>query len=367
VIDILLKSVWFALVAAVVATVGEGVSRLDDAVRSGTPLLASPSPADLWMQDSLGTRGRPFARYQKWRLNSAGFRSKEISLKPRPGCVRVAVMGASETFGYAESAGKEFPSQLADSLSRGGCYEVMNTAIIGLPLTGQVELWVNWVSRFQPSVVVIYASPVFYLSSDPPRFPSRRRGMSTWVATPPPAVSSRLWGRMKDHIHYPDFIQRRRVMNKIANATKGRSEDWFYRTVPDDRLVLFRQHLDSLVAVVRATGAVPVLVTHAMRFSNRLDTEDQDLLRAWRQFTPRATERVLMRFELATAAAVRDLARARGVPMADVSSVMTGRTRWFADFVHFNDDGAAVVAQCVAGAVERARASAPVITLSTAQ
>lgn len=346
-------SAWIGFVAAVFVIVAEVTSRVDDAVRSGAPLLASPSSTDLTIQDSLGTRGRPSARYQKWRLNTAGFRSHEISFTPRPDCVRIAVMGASETFGYAESPGKEFPAQLADSLNRNGCYEVMNTAVTGLPLTGQVQLWENWVSRFQPSVVVIYASPAFYLSNDPPMFASPRRGgTASSVIIRSPGFSSRLLAHMKDRIDYPDFIQRRRVMKRIANAINGQPGDWFYQSVPDDRLVLFRQHLDSLLSNVRARGAVPVLVTHAMRFGNRLDSEDRDLLRSWRQFTPRATETVLMRFELETAESVRDLARERAVPLADVAAVMTGQRKWFADFTHFNDEGAGVIAGSIAKAVE---------------
>jgi hypothetical protein len=347
--------VWFGLVAGVVVVVAEVMSRVDDAVRTGTPLLASPSSGDLTLQDSLGTRGRPLAHYQKWKLNSAGFRGQEISFSPRPNCIRVAVMGASETFGYAESPGKEFPSQLADSLNRKGCYEVMNTAVTGLPLTGQVQLWENWVSRFQPSVVVIYASPAFYLSNNPPKFaPPKRSGKSAAAKTRPRGFSSRLLARLKDRIEYPDFIQRRRVIKTIANEIDGQPDGWFYHSVPDDRLMLFRQHLDSLVADVRARGAVPVLVTHAMRFGDRLDSQDRDLLRSWRQFFPRATESVLMRFELESAATVRDLAHERSVPLADVAAVMTGQTKWFADFTHFNDEGAGVIAQCIASAVERA-------------
>ena len=374
-IKLLRESVWVALLAAVVVIGAELMSRVDDAVRSGTPLLASPSYTDLTMQDSLGVRGRPFARYQKWKLNSAGFRSQEISFSPRPDCIRVAIMGASETFGYAESPGKEFPSQLADSLARGGCYEIMNTAVTGLPLTGQVQLWENWVSRFQPNVVVIYASPAFYLSNDPPEFASLTRlgtvasamTHSTRTAVGLTGFSSRLLGRLKDRIDYPDFIQRRRVMTRIAKEVKGQRDDWFYKRVPHDRLELFRHHLDSLITDVRASGAMPVLVTHAMRFGDQLDTKDQDLLRSWRQFTPRATEKVLMGFELATAATVRDLARERKVPIADVAAAMNGRTKWFADFAHFNDEGAGVIAQCIASTVERAHVTRPSIEFSAAR
>jgi hypothetical protein len=356
---LLRRSMWLGLLGVVGVVAAEVMARVDDGVRLGIPVLASPSHNDLTMQDSLGTRGRPFARFEKWKLNAEGFRSQEITLRPRRECVRVAVMGASETFGYAESPGKEYPAQLADSLNRTGCYEVINTAIVGLPTTGQIQLWENWVSRFEPSVVVIYVSPVFYLSNDPPKFPAPKRGgadpKGARASTASTHFEPRLLDRLHDHIHYPDFIQRRRVMRTIAQALAGKGDDWVFTSVPDDRLALFRSHLDSLVASVRAKGAVPVLVTHAMRFGDSINGEDEDLLRAWRQFTPRATEGVLIGFEREAAGTVRETAREREVPLADVANLMTGRTKWFADFVHFNDDGAGVIAGAIARTVESIR------------
>jgi hypothetical protein len=349
---LLRRCVSLGLLGVVGVIAAEVMARVDDAVRSGTPMLASPNYSDLTMQDSLGTRGRPFARFEKWKLNGEGFRSQEVALTPRPECVRVAVMGASETFGYAESPGKEYPSQLADSLRRAGCYEVINTAITGLPTTGQIQLWENWVSRFEPRVVVIYASPAFYLSDEPPEFHTPNRGGPSAQSDP---FAPRLVARLKDRLEYPEFIQRRRIMRQIANELHGKPATWLFRDVPDDRIALFRLHLDSLVTSVRARGAVPVLVTHAMRFGDSMNEEDQDLLRSWRRFSPRATEAVLIGFEHRAAGIVREEARERDVALVDVANVMTGHTKWFADFIHFNDTGAGVIAGTIARTVEQIR------------
>jgi hypothetical protein len=342
--------VWLALLALVATIAAEMMARVDDAVRLGTPILASPSYSDLIIHDSLGIRGRPFARYEKWTLNSAGFRGREITKFPSPGCVRVAVMGASETFGYYESPGKEYPAQLADSLSRRGCYEVINAAIAGMSVPAQIQLWDKWVAQFQPSIVVIYVPPVFYLGDDPPKFPSPTQGGPGPIPT---RFAPRLLDRLHDRIEYPEFIQRRRVKTSLAKAVAGKPDSWFYRDVPADRLALFRYHLDSLVSSIRARGATPVLATHAMRFGDPPKKADEDLLQSWRKFTPRATEAVLLDFERAAASATRDLARERGVPLVDVAAMMTGHTEWFADFTHFDDHGASVVAGSMARVVER--------------
>ncbi|HEV7596300.1 MAG TPA: hypothetical protein VGO33_14985 [Gemmatimonadaceae bacterium] len=339
-----------ALVATVAIVAAELMSRIDDAVRMGTPLLASPAYADLMMHDSLGIRGRPRAHYQKWRMNSAGFRGVEITTVPRPNCVRVAVIGASETFGYYESPGKEFPAQLADSLGKHGCYEVINAALAGMSVPAQIQLWENWLSRFRPSVVVIYVPPAFYLGDDPPDFAPPTAGGPSTIQT---RFASRLLDRLRDRIEYPAFIQRRRVANSIARAVVGKPDTWFYRDVPRDRLALFRSHLDSLVSSVQAKGALPVLVTHAMRFGNPPAQADADLLRSWRKFTPRATEAALLDFERTAGVSTRELAQARGIPVVDVARVMTGHSKWFADFTHFNDNGSGVVAGAIARTVER--------------
>ena len=360
--------IWFGTVVIVVLVVAEIMSRIDDAIRTETPLLASPSYTDLTMRDSLGVRGWPGARFQKWKLNSAGFRSPEIAMQPSRNCVRLAVMGASETFGYAESPGKEFPSQLADSLNHHGCYEVLNTAVTGLSLTGQIQLWENWISRFEPEVVVVYASPVFYLSNDPPEFQTPEQHAQATTTTRQRVFSSRLLMRIHDRVHYPSFIQRRRVAKKLARSISGKPPEWFFENVPQERLSLFRQHLDSLLTSIAARGARPVLVTHAMRFGAQLTTADVDLLHAWRQFTPRAKENVLIEFENAAAETVRQLAQDRGVALVDAAKLMTGHTDWFADFTHFNDQGAAVIAHAIAGTVARTRpAPAGVVALSGGQ
>lgn len=347
---IVIRGFWLVMMGLVAGLTSEVVARLDDAARHGVPVLASPSSTDLTIHDSLGTRGRPFARYQKWKLNAAGFRSPEISNVPGAGCVRIAVMGASETFGYYEPEGKEYPAQLADSLSRNGCYEVMNAGIPGMTLPGQIQLWDKWVAQFRPTVVLIYVPPVFYLSAEPPTFPQPGAGGPAPISR---RFSPRVLDRLHDRIEYPEFLQRRRVARSIARALQGKPDDWQFRTVPAERLDLYRQHLDSLVSNVQAKGATPVLMTHAMRFGNPPIAQDTDLLLSWLQFTPRATESVLLEFEREAASVTRDIAHRRGLPLVDVAGEMTGHTEWFADFTHFDEVGAGVAAGNIAKVIER--------------
>ena len=106
------------MTGAVLVMLGEVGARIDERVRYGTPIGASPDMnGDLTVQDSIGLRGRPHGQFKNFRLNSEGFRSPEGTLTPmpKPGCVRVMTFGSSETFGYEEPPGQEYPAQLADS------------------------------------------------------------------------------------------------------------------------------------------------------------------------------------------------------------------------------------------------------------
>ena len=332
-----------ALLGVVLVVAAEATARLDDYVHRGVAFSAVPDLTyDLIIRDSIGTRGRPNGSFQKWHLNSAGFRSPENVLDRRAGCVRVMALGSSETFGVAgESPGKEFPAQLADSLGGAGCYQVMNAAIVGIAVPGMIQLWDSWAYRFEPDVVVILANPIFYLADNAPAYASRHVGPPD---PPAPWWTPRLLGRAHDMIHYPDFIQRKRVQRQLRQRVEGKPPNWIFRTVPEDRLQRYRGDLDSLLVTIRARGARPVLVAHPIRFGEQLDDTERPFLEALRIFSPRALPNVMLEFESRAATEVRQLASRRDVPVVDLPPRMNGHPSLFSDAVHYSDLGASVVA-----------------------
>ena len=324
----------------------ELMARLDDYVRRGVPWSSAPDlTRDLILRDSLGPRGKPNGHYQRFKLNSAGFRSSEGSLTVAQGCTRVMTLGSSETFGAGgESPGQEYPAQLGDSLARHGCFQVLNAAIIGIALPGMTEQWNNWAWRFRPDIVVVLANPMFYLGNEPPTYPlpeTVRPATSPWW-------HPRILDRAHEVIHYPDFIQRRRVRRALDALTAGHPTEWFFSVPPRDRLERYRRDLDSLVVAIRSRAAVPVLAAYPMRFGAKFNAADSALLIAWRQYTPRALPFAMLAFETAAADIVRDVGRAREVRVVDLPSTITGHRDWFVDFVHYTDTGAGAVAGRVA-------------------
>ncbi len=318
-------------------------ARVEDRFRNGVPLFSTPDRvADLVVQDALGVRGKPFGRYKVWQLNAFGFRGPEITRSPRPGCIRVITLGASETFGLYESQGHEYPAELAKALREPGCYEVVNASIFGLTIPNIRQSWNNWTSQFQPAIVTIYPSPSFYLAPYPP-------GPAAANAAPfprPPWWQPRSLERARDVIDYPDFIQRMRVERGLATIDAAHDPSWFFSTVPQDRLQQYEHDLTSLVRDVKATGARVILMTHAIGFSRPVPDADVLALEGWRQIVQRPTTDVLLEFEAATRDATIRVGATTGVEVLDVAAHLNQDKRAFAagDLMHFNDEGASRVA-----------------------
>ena len=346
------RAILWGVSALLVALAAEGWVRLDDHERYGTPWRHTPDfTADLTVHDSLGVRGRPSGVHKAWRLNSAGFRSPEDVLVARPGCPAVAVLGASETFGYEERAGKEYPAQLADSLSTRGCYRVINAGITGATLPASHQLWVNWVRRFAPEVVLIYVNPLQFLGESAPVAPKPQ--MTPRVDER--SIRPRLVDRAKDVVVFPEFVQRRRLVRMVDALEKGRDSSWFLPRVPDDRLRRFVTEVDSIVTSISESGAQPVLVFHAVRDTLLVSDRARYGFEALRQFGARARSETMVAFDSAAQAELTNLSGRRNVPIVNLRPLLSGSGENFVDAVHFTELGASRVAHHLAGAVERLR------------
>lgn len=344
-----------ALTACVVAFLAaEGAARVDDAIRYGTPIAWYGTMQDLVKRDTAWVRGTPYGRYRHFQLDSLGFRGPDVALEPKPGCTRVLILGASESFGFTEPPGKGYVAQLTDSLARHGCYEVVNGAIMGVTTPNVTEYWERWASKVQPDLVFYYDTPQFYLTNDPPariarRTPDPDRGSQWW--------RSRFIQRLDDLFEVPLPIQAWRARKNLEQMVASSPPDWLYTSVPKDRLDLFEADLQELVASIRARGARPMLGTHGTRFHRPLTPEDQRLLSSWRLLNPRATEPVILQFEDAANDRVRELARREGIPLVDSAEEMNGHPEYFADPSHFSALGAGVMAGILAASIASANGS----------
>jgi hypothetical protein len=325
----------------------EATCRLDDYFRYGTPLLSPvATPDGLIVRDATGAHGRPHARYTKFILNNLGMRGPDVPAAKPAGVTRVVTLGASETFGLYESLGHEYPRQLEDSLRACAPFEVINAALIGMSLPTQIQYMRARIAPLKPDLVVLYPTPVQYLSSAMPSVTppdsSPGAGRWSWADWTQLRVAARLDNRLDGLI--PARVRyyfRRRSLDDSTRA-------WRFDGVPADRLARYDADLRRLVAAVRSIGARAVLMTHANVFmaegpSNRL------LIEQWRQFYPHAAGDALLQFDSAAAVVTRQIATDDSVPIVDLAEIVRDRLprpvgRYFGDYEHFNDLGAGMVA-----------------------
>jgi hypothetical protein len=362
-----------AVLFALFAVALEITCRVEDRIRFGTPILSRfTSQGDLLVRDSLGAHGRPNGRFQKWVLNGLGTRGPEVAPVPAPGTLRVVAAGASETFGLYESAGREYPRQLEDSLRASlaagpapACaaglpaptrVEVLNAALPGMSLPTVVQDLRLRVSGMRPDVVLLYATPAQYLEDQPPAAArpdsSPAAGDVPFVRALRPRALARVREQAKQMLPAvaQDWLRRR----DIGRQLRARPAGWRYTGVPAERVTLFERDLRGAVGAVRAVGAEPVLATHANRFLGARSLDERQL-NAWERFYPRAPGRVIVAFDSAANEATRRVARDSAVAIADLARALAGGgPAVFADFSHFTDDGAARVAGTLSATVAEA-------------
>jgi len=336
----------------------EMCARVDDHLTDGAPWEGLHSFDDMVTFDGSVLRGRPGVRFDKWRMNNLGFRGRDRSLAKLPGTLRVAALGASETFGIYESPDMEYPAQLermlAAQLRRR--VEVFNTAFLGMSLPRVTEFCRRDLGSLHADVVVYYPTPTSYLSDRPP-LPAARP-----LAAAAAPVSTGLDLRVARYVesavrsHVPEQVLYwiRRV--ELDRRTSGKPPSWFFHEAPADRLELFETHLEALIDCVRRSGTRLVLVTHPHRFGGgELTPLDGRLLVAWRRFYPRATARGLLSMEASANASIRRLADKHGVEVADLARAVPPHPENFADYAHFTDQGATIAAGALADVIAQVR------------
>ncbi len=340
----------------------EITTRIEEWVRFRTPLLTRyRSQLDLIVRDEQGAHGRPNARFRKWEINNLGLRGPQLSSAKAPGVYRIATLGASETFGLYESPHHEFPRQLEDILNRavrngGLCgsiirqVEVLNAALPGMSMPTSVQDLSGRLKQYGLDIVVYYPSPPQYLGNEGPQsaLPDwfGAEGELSWSRDLEPRVLARLHTQIK---RLPPDAARRWLRQRERTArVRTYPSGWLFETIPLDRLDAFESDLRRLVGTTRALGASPVLVTHANAFHTARPLHP-DYLHALEKYFPRATGSTILGFDSAAAEVTRTVAADSGAILVDGRDVLSHpRKALFADFDHFTDRGAGVLAEAIA-------------------
>lgn len=326
--------------------------RLDDLVRFNVPISGgAASVADLFVRDSIGDHARPGAVFKKFRVNSMGFRGPEVSRQDLSSHRLVVTAGSSETFGLYEAPNKEWPRQLADTLSQRCSSQpvtVLNAAFAGMSLPTVTQDVRRRILPLKPDVIIYYPQPTQYLYQDLPRAsegslrPSA--ALSPWNLRGRERLRNDLKGMLP-----AAMLEFLRGVDKVRSQRSGQTP---FATMPAERLDTMELQLRELVGLIRKGGAIPVLVQPKNRFDDTTVVAERRWLRGWERLLPKATGEMLLEFSRLGAERVRLVA-------SDSAVLLTGpdfpsgprRAAMFADPVHFSDDGAALMAGSVGNSV----------------
>jgi hypothetical protein len=303
-------------------------------------------------------RGRAGAQYEKWRMNSLGFRGPETSVTPAPGITRIAVLGASETFGLHESAGREYPvrlQQILDSLAPGR-YEIVNVGLPGMSPSAMLPYVQHAVRPLAPSMVIVYPSPSFFLETNAPpdRFilPQLRVGREAVLGIPRLRFVAKAKNVLKRVI--PVGLQVAVREQSLSRTRADHPPDWIWRRVPTERVALFERQMRDVVVAIRDIGATPLLVTHTNRMLTRgapgTALDHQHLLGV-NMYYPRASEAVLVGIDSAANEALRRIGDDLLAPVAEAMGGVPSDSLHFPDYAHFTDRGADAMARLLASRV----------------
>lgn len=339
----------------------EIAARVEQWLEYGAPILDEYTYSSaLFMNDEHGIRGKPNGHYEKWKLNSYGFRGPEVQLESVAGRLRIICVGASETFGFYETAGKEWPRQLEALLRQSGVdAEVVNAAMAGMSLPQRIRHLEKRLLRFSPDVVVFMLEYGSYAGLTAEKVRVQREHPS--VLPDPKGIvegikSLRTTGRLQDIVlpKLPAPIQAaignvgrtlKLEMRKRELGSKYRS----YVHVMPFEVEAFTHDLEELSTVASAAGVTVVFLSPAMWFT------DRNLSITYLSW-PFLDESWWREAQDALSKVAREFAVQRDIDYIDLFELVRGHEHeWMTDMLHFNDRGAEQVAKRVAEQIMKQR------------
>ena len=253
----------------------------------------------------------------------------EVSIRKGPGILRVLCLGGSTTVNARNREGLTYSSLLQSALVRrwpGQQIEVLNA---GGDAFSTAHSLVNFSLRglaFEPDVVTVLhnindLSAAEFGAALLPDY-SNKYLDDAFLAF---EHRSGLGGAVLRNSRALQFLRWRVSVLKRALERSSRGTG---RIAPDEVAPIFERNLGSIVAVARAHGVVPVLITQAHRDGEASGSDFS-----------RLTE------------VTRRLAIDRRVELVDASAAMSGRRELFLDPVHLTSEGVRELAAVLEGPI----------------
>jgi hypothetical protein len=320
--------------------VWEICARVDDHIEDGAPLFGNYAMSAMLTHDDYGVVGRPYGHFGRWKLNALGYRGPDI----HPDTLKIICIGASETFGMAESVGMEYPRQLERVLNAREPdlhVEIVNVAYAGQSLRTFSHRIDNVVEPLSPRIAILYPSFLGYINDASIGQPDQL----DWIREPK-GFHSRIEEKLLSSIdRMPQWAENLRFRFHIWRAI--RKHKVIVKTIPESHVDQFRSDLRAVLDGLQERHVRPVLVTHATFFGHSVEPNERYMLIAWRRFEPNLADDGWLDVERRMNAVIRQEARERHLTLVEAADVMSGPEN-FTDWAHFTNRGANKMANLIA-------------------
>jgi hypothetical protein len=333
-------------------------ARVDDYLTWGAPPWARYDSDVLRATGVDGVpRNVPGARFEKWQINSLGFRGPEVEREKSPGQHRIMVLGQSESFGLYESEGGEWPEQLRRTTNTDRtAVEVINASVVGTGRSTRQEYFDRYLLPLQPDLLILVPNVFSEASTDMARVEAVGRHSTPEPSGQGPIMSlqmrvlPKLSQKLKEALPAKPVAalqlwRLERKIRKLEENVPGGVHPLDH--VPGAVIASYEGTLRRLVDHVRSRGVVVVLATYpTMVHANNRDEHRHPLL-SQRVYHLEFSEEGLLDVAARYNEATRSVARELSVPLVDLSKALPGTTEYFVDQVHYTDKGAQLVAERV--------------------
>lgn len=337
----------------------EAWARLDDWSQFRAPIFERYTQRRILGNDESGIRHNiPNARFEKWIINSMGFRGDEVPARKAAGEIRIACLGTSESFGLYESAGKEWPEQLAELFKKDDKkVVVLNMSVVGQGEAQRMRYMERYVSPLRPDLLILYINFMEFVhpkveNRDATKEKAQKAGIGDWAAQVVEAcrVAPKLKEALKRMLPASavDWISLRVSERMVQEAERTVLRNAMpMDTAPTENVQRFKEAQRELVRHARELGMLPVLCTYpTLAAEDNLATYRSIILEARAgmiQFSLAGMIDCGKKFNEAT----QEVAQELGVMVVDCDSALPKTREYFADYLHYTDVGAGIVAKTV--------------------
>lgn len=304
-------------------------------------------------------RNIPNKRYWKWEINELGFRGKTIEWEKKKGQIRIVCLGGSETFGYYESKGKEWPSQLGKMLQdRFPRAEVINASVIGLQTNHRKDYVKKYILPLKPDILIFYHHRFIIFLKEQLRGITGVKGAKKTREK----KTKNLLGLLNAYIRYlfeneqvggtylPRWLYKHIAMRRVRRKIEKREKIFLVNKEPLDevprRLVLtYEMEMRSFCDYLRENNIIPVLSTFpSLITAFNKNNYKYELLISRRYCVELSGNGILDGLKKLNEM-IRRIAEERHMVFIDNDHLILKTKKYFIDNFHYTDKGAEVIAR----------------------